>query len=224
MSYMEHSTTSVKQYKNMHLFFNLFLLTGFLPIVVTAFQPTLRHVQLPFARVGTPSSSVRQHIMTKMSTEGFEEEDDFVITPNQILIIRKEARKRKLPKVSLTPEESEGPFSHETLSTIAQSLNRHELVQVRGISRENTKNVRDVSESLALDLERVTERIVFSIDVKGFAATLYCPMEDDNPDKIKLFSSYRPNQWKRRPRVVRDNSGRFSRDEDGNIIRERPDI
>lgn len=212
----------------MYLFFNFVLLTGFLPIIVTAFQPALGYVQLSFARVGTTSSSGRQNIMTKMSMDDLEEdgleEDDFVVTPNQLSILRKEARKRQLPKVSLIPEESEGPFSHETLSTIAQSLSRHELVQVRGISRENIKNVRAVSESLALDLERAAERFVFSIDIKGFAAVLYSPMEDDNPDKIKLFSSYRPNQWKRRPRVVRDISGRFTRDEDGKIIRERPDI
>jgi len=209
----------------MHLVLTSFLLTGFfLPVIVTAFQMPLIPVQLSYVRVGTTSSSIRQNFMTKMSTEDLEEDDDFVITPNQLKVLRKEARKRQLPKASLTPEESRGPFSHETLSTIAQILSRHEMVQVRGISRENIKDVREFSESLALDLERETERMVFSIDVKGFAATLYCPMDDDNPDKIKIFSSYRPNQWQRRPRGIRDISGRFITDEDGNIIRKRPDI
>lgn len=148
-----------------------------------------------------------------------DEDDMFVLTPKQLATLRKEAKKRKLPTFTLAPEESQGPFSEETLCAINQILREHELVQVRGISRDRKNNVREGSELLALSLERESERMVDPIEVKGFTGVLYCPFEDDNPKKIKLFSNFRPNQWKHRERAIRDISGHIMKDENGNIIR-----
>jgi len=148
-----------------------------------------------------------------------EDEDDMFLTPKQLTVLRKEAKKRKLPIFTLTPEESQGPFGEETLSDINQILKEHELMQVRGISSDSKNDVREVASLLAFNLEREAESFVDPIAVKGFTATLYSPFEDDNPKKIKLFSSFRPNQWSYRERAIRDISGQIMKDEDGNIIR-----
>eukprot|EP00555_Chaetoceros_dichaeta_P013589 CAMPEP_0198260646 /NCGR_PEP_ID=MMETSP1447-20131203/9557_1 /TAXON_ID=420782 /ORGANISM="Chaetoceros dichaeta, Strain CCMP1751" /LENGTH=157 /DNA_ID=CAMNT_0043948355 /DNA_START=291 /DNA_END=764 /DNA_ORIENTATION=- len=156
-----------------------------------------------------------------MSTEDAEESDGyemFALSPRQITALRKEAKKRKLPTVTLPPDENQGPFGPDTLAAIAAILRQHEVMQVRGISRDNIKDVREIAEQLAFNLEGETDRMVALIAKKGFAATLYCPMEDDDPRRIKLFTSFRPNQWKPRPRALRD-SGLIMKDRDGNIIR-----
>mmetsp|Transcript_19522 Transcript_19522/g.23275 ORF Transcript_19522/g.23275 Transcript_19522/m.23275 type:complete len:213 (+) Transcript_19522:124-762(+) len=176
---------------------------------------------VPTRAGGTSSRRRRQTIAPNMSTEDSEESDGyemFALSPRQITALRKEAKKRKLPTVTLPPDETQGPFGPDTLAAIAAILRQHEVMQVRGISRDNIKDVREIAEQLAFNLEGETDRMVALIAKKGFAATLYCPMEDDDPRRIKLFTSFRPNQWKPRPRALRD-SGLIMKDRDGNIIR-----
>lgn len=160
--------------------------------------------------------------MSSVDLEGDSADEDnlYALTPKQLKTIRKEAKKRIVPIFTLKPEETDGPFSEETLSAIIQILSEHELMQVRGISRDRKSSVREVSELLAFNLEGEAEKMVEQIEVKGFTATLYCPFEDDNPKRVKLFSNFQPNQWSYRERALRDISGGIMKDENGNIMRE----
>jgi len=202
----------------MWIFLFSLLLSGFCEqtTVTTAFQSPRLLFRSPAQRTVTTRAGGTSSLKQNIAPSDFLEE--FALTPRQIIVIRKEANKRKLPTFTLTPDENLGPFGPVTLSAIAAILSEHEVMQVRGISRDNIKEVGEIAEQLAFNLEGETDRMVAKIAVKGFAATFYCPMADDDPRRIKLFTSFRPNQWKPRPRALRD-SGLIVKDKDGNIIR-----
>ena len=135
------------------------------------------------------------------------------LTPQQIKTLRKEASKRQARKqlatVFLDRAETEGPFASETLQSIGKRLEREELVQVRGIAVDEKRNVKAVSERLALEvsMEMNNDSPVFVVDIKGHAAILFCA----NGRGILLRTTLKANQWDKRPRKPRDNSGQIIR-------------
>mmetsp|Transcript_4600 Transcript_4600/g.7661 ORF Transcript_4600/g.7661 Transcript_4600/m.7661 type:complete len:80 (-) Transcript_4600:261-500(-) len=75
-------------------------------------------------------------------------------------------------------------------------------------------------------LEDAFEKPVVVVDIKGFAAKLYCPWDsDDNGvgQRIQLRSSYKPGQWTRKAKPIRDIRGQIILDENGKSIKEIPE-
>ena len=152
---------------------------------------------------------------------------EFFVSPNQIEILRKEANKRKarkkLPAYFMPPGDST-EVSEETLQEISKLFETNEIVEVRGISKDKKKLVFDLCYALAETIEDVMEKPVVVVEVKGFAVKLYSPFDNDEQGKrIHLRSSYKPGQWKRKPKPVRDNRGQIILDENGKSIKEIPE-
>ena len=156
---------------------------------------------------------------------------EFFVSPEQISLLRKEANKRdtrkKLPKVFLPPEESM-EITSETITEISNLFETSELIEVRGVSRDKKKHVFDTAHNLALTVEDQMEKPVVVVDIKGFAVKLYCPWDDDQNDKnggkkVELRSSYKPGQWTRKAKPLRDNRGQIITDENGKSIKEIPE-
>jgi RNA-binding protein YhbY len=152
------------------------------------------------------------------------EEDECVLTPTQVKILRKEADRRKntstIATLVLPPDESDGSYSGDTLSSLSKLFEENELVEVRAISKERKKEARTVAERLAFRLEGEVEKPVVVINLKGHVAMLYAPFEDGHAEKIILRTSYQKGQWTRRPKAVRDSRGQIMRDKEGKSIRE----
>lgn len=175
--------------------------------------------------------------------EGEEEEEeeyemvDFLVSPEGIATLRKEAVRResrkKLCKFFLPPPpaaEEEGTTSEETtIGEICDLFEGSELVEVRGVSRESKRGVFDAAHDLAASLEDAMEKPVVVLEVKGFAARLYCPWVDGQGGnagaaaRIQLRTSYRPGQWTRKPKPIRDERGQIITDENGKSIKEIPE-
>ena len=153
---------------------------------------------------------------------------EFFVSPEQITTLRKEAKKRqskkKLPNFFLSPEESM-EVSLETIESISKLFDTNELIEVRGVSRDKKKHVFDTSYGLAETLENVIEKPVVVVEIKGFAVKLYCPFDNDEGGKqrIQLRTSYRPGQWTRKLKPVRDNRGQIIMDENGKSVKEIPE-
>ena len=154
---------------------------------------------------------------------------EFCVSPEQITLLRKEASKRqaskKLPKYFLPGKE----VSPETIDEISNLFDTSELIEVRGVSKENKKKVFDAAHGLAATLEDSIEKPVVVVDIKGFAVKLYCPWNDDVDEqgnarkRIQLRTSYKPGQWTRKAKPIRDNRGQIVTDEDGKSIKEIPE-
>jgi hypothetical protein len=123
----------------------------------------------------------------------------------QIKTLRKETSKRQAWKtmatVILPTHETMGPFSDETLSKIVSLLEQQELVEVRGLARNdhsddddggssnNKKHVHGISELLLLELNRYFQSknvLVERVITKGHASLLcqyygYTHCEDQLP-------------------------------------------
>ena len=140
-------------------------------------------------------------------SSSIDENEDFV-SPNQIKALRKTAGKlrarKKLVRFAMPEEESFGPFSVETSKAIADLLLENELVEVRGIAKDKKPKVFATTQQLAIDVGIEAEKVVTTVEIKGFAATMYCP-----GDKITRRTSYREGQWKRKRRPKRDNRGQI---------------
>jgi len=161
-----------------------------------------------------------------------EEEDDeedyelveFFVSPNQIDILRKEANKRKARKALPTffmPAGDSTEVSEETLKEISNLFETNEIIEIRGISKDKKKLVFDMSYALAETIEDSMEKPVVVVEVKGFAAKLYSPFDNEEQGKrIHLRSSYKPGQWKRKPKAIRDNRGQIILDENGKSIKD----
>ena len=162
-----------------------------------------------------------------------DDDQDFTLSPQQVKVLRKEVKKRKakksLKRLSLTAEEGQGAFATETLERIAEALQAEtELLEIRAISKNQRKNVKAVSELLAIQVERHMDtdesfKPVFVLDINGFSAIFYSPFLKDSDmyeKRIVLRSGYENNKWTRKPKAVRDIRGQIMTDKDGNIIRE----
>ncbi|KAL7464901.1 hypothetical protein ACHAXS_005232 [Conticribra weissflogii] len=157
------------------------------------------------------------------------EEVEFFVTPEQITSLRKEAAKRErrkaLPKFFVPIEESAGDCSEETMEGILELFGISELIEVRGVSKDEKKRVYEVAHELAATLEDEMGKPVVIVDIKGFAVKMYSPWFEDEGDssRIQLYSSYRPNQWTRKPKPIRDERGQIVIGEDGKSVKVVPE-
>mmetsp|Transcript_13465 Transcript_13465/g.29243 ORF Transcript_13465/g.29243 Transcript_13465/m.29243 type:complete len:218 (-) Transcript_13465:198-851(-) len=201
---------------------------------VSAFQPTGPNRMTkssPLQRHLSISLPNRHHFILHQSTQVEEEEEEemefIFVSPEQISFLRKEANQReankKLPKHFLPAEESK-EVSQETVDEISKLFESSELIEVRGVSRDQKKQVFDTGYGLAATLEDVFEKPVVVVDIKGFAVKLYCPWDDEEQvGRIQLRTNYRPGQWKRKAKAIRDNRGQVILDENGKTIKEIPE-
>ena len=143
------------------------------------------------------------------------------LTPNQIKLLRKEAAKRmagkSLAQVFL-PENNDNDdddddddmADDETLDTILQELQQHELVQVRGIARDNVRHVYAETQRMVLELNLLlsssTQTVVDCVETSGHSSILYAPAD---PPRITLRSSYKEGQWTKKPKKPRDRRGQI---------------
>jgi hypothetical protein len=158
--------------------------------------------------------------------EEYEEGEEFFVSPEQILFLRKEASKRessrKLPKLILSPEEAT-EVTDETVARIMDLFDKSELIEVRGISRDVKKHVYETAHGLAGLLEEEMGKPVCVVDIKGFAAKMYSPWDEDRGYNIQLRTSYRPGQWTRKPKPIRDARGQIIKSEDGKSVKRIPE-
>lgn len=151
------------------------------------------------------------------------EGEEFFVSQEQILSLRKEAFKResnrKLPRWVLPPEEAT-EVSDETVAKLVSLFNDSEIIEVRGISRDKKKGVYDTAHGLAGLLEEEMRKPVVVVHIKGFAAKMFSPWDVGG---IQLRTSYRPGQWTKKPKPVRDIRGQIIIGEDGKSIKEIPE-
>lgn len=185
-----------------------------LPLTSMAFAPSL-----PYVPRGQRQRIFNRNIGTfgilydpKRTDEEFV---DFP-TPSQRTVLKKEASKRQARKslvtFSLSLEESEGPFSTETLSEVWNLLAQNELVLVRGISKEHKKRIFDTAERLCAELETIQDEFpVTLLSMKGHTALIFSPaLSTDHPSHVPLRTSVgQKNTWRARPKPVRDNRGQI---------------
>ncbi|KAL7438713.1 hypothetical protein ACHAXM_006420 [Skeletonema potamos] len=157
-----------------------------------------------------------------------EGELEFFVSAEQISVLRKEANKRdrvkKLQKYFL-PEEDSLELSQQSVDKISNLFQKTELIEVRGVSKDQKKGVFDTSYAMAEILEEEIGKPVAVVEIKGFAVKLYCPWldgEGDTSKRIKLFTSYKPGQWTRKPKPIRNEFGQVVTDENGKSIKEIP--
>jgi hypothetical protein len=145
-----------------------------------------------------------------------EGDDEFSLTKLQVKALRKEMNFRKstktLTNLYLSPDEGTGPFSKETMKDIVFELNKNEMVTVRAISKEERKDVHNISARLAMEvgmeMEGKKQDSVYVLDISGHAATLYCP-SIDKETAIKVRTTGKANNWDRRVKAERDTSGQI---------------
>ncbi len=155
---------------------------------------------------------------------------EFFISQEQIGVLRKEANKRdrvkKLSKHFLPEEESMG-LSQKSIDEISALFEKSELIEVRGVSKGQKKGLFDIANAMAEHLEEEIGKPVVIVDIKGFAVKLYCPwLDGENVDiskRIKLFTSYRPGQWTRKPKPIRNERGQIVLDENGKSVKVIPE-
>jgi hypothetical protein len=170
---------------------------------------------------------------------------DFFVSPVQIAYLRKEANKResnrRLVKYNLPPQDvftaSHFDISPDAMRDISHLFDGSEIIEVRGISRDSRKGVFDAARALAGTLEDAFDKPVVVVDIRGHAAKLYSPWDEDDDDddnterretirtgtRIRLRSNYRPGQWTRKARPMRDNRGQIVTDEDGMSVKVIPE-
>lgn len=162
----------------------------------------------------------RATVEDEMAAAPFDE-NDVLLTPSQIKLLRKESLKRRARKAIATyhvPEdEAMGPFSADTLGSIAKDYFRNEenhieLVEIKGIAKGERRYARQVAERLAIEVGMELDADVAVVELKGHTATFYCAAEDDNSSKIILRNSYQPGAWKKRDKAPRDHRGQIIKD------------
>lgn len=149
---------------------------------------------------------------------------EFVVTPEQIALLRKEANRREaartLPKYYLPAPENGGEVSQETADEVLALFQAGELLDLRGVSKGAKKRVFNTAYAIADTLEDVYGKPVVVVEVKGFAARLYCPWdEEERVGRLRLRSSYKPGQWTNKAKPLRDARGQIVQDASGNNIK-----
>ena len=118
-------------------------------------------------------------------------------------------------------------LSEESVDAISNLFQQSELIEVRGVSKNIKKKVFETANALAATLEDAFETPVVVVDIKGFAVKLYRPWSEEEEGKserrIMLRTNYKPGQWKRKAKPIRDIRGQIILDEDGNSIKEVPE-
>lgn len=140
------------------------------------------------------------------------------LTNLQIKTVRKELSRRRASKslkiFYLENDECTQSFPLPTLQTIAHHLQEHELVQVRGIAFNQKPRIKATTERLKLELgtqQAIVGRLVSCVEIKGYAATFYCPVADRSMQSIQLRSTGKANHWDKRVKAPRDNRGQIIR-------------
>lgn len=137
------------------------------------------------------------------------------LTSQQIATLRKEANRRsarnQLPWIVLDADESMGPWSDSTIKEILNQLAQHELVQVRGLCRDDRRYVKSTAERLSAELSVQAGDLVSLVDHAGHAAVLYQPSAlVARP--ISLHTTGKENHWQRRAKAPRDRRGQIIKD------------
>ena len=192
-----------------------------LALTTIAFQPA---IWPGMKRTVTKS----QHVTTIFQQTDADEEyegEEFFVSQEQLIFLRKEASKReskrKLPKWILSPEEAMD-VSQSSIEKIIELFDESEIIEVRGISRDKKKYVYDTAHGLAEFLEDEMCKPVVVVNIKGFAAKMFSPWLENRGNNIQLRSSFRPGQWTKKPKPLRDNRGQIIKGEDGKSIKEIP--
>jgi hypothetical protein len=149
-------------------------------------------------------------------------------TSSQRTELKKEAKRRTARKqlkfYSFSQEETDGPWSPETFEQVWSLLTQHEMIMLKGVSRNDRKEVYQTalsfceemeeliaatSQSYEEDVEEQLSLPVALLSVEGHKALIYCPtLPVDHPDKFRLRTSVgQKNVWTMRPKPLRDNSG-----------------
>jgi hypothetical protein len=131
----------------------------------------------------------------------------------------------------------------ETINTICNIFAQHEIFELRGISKKNKKLVHYIAHAIANTIEDTIDKPVVVVDIKGHAVRYYCPWDEDEDEededeknnnnnneqqkhrvgkRIELRTKYRPGQWIRKAKPIRNNRGQIVTDENGNSIKEIP--
>lgn len=205
--------------------------------ITSAFQATIPSTR-PLSCQSHKSMNTQYTLTTKTTlhqSEIQEEEDEglieFFISQEQIGVLRKEANKRdrvkKLQKY-FVPEEEIMELSQQSMDEISALFQKSELIEVRGVSKGQKKGLFDTANAMAESLEEEIGKPVVVVDIKGFAVKMYCPWVDgedgfDTSKRIKLFTSYKPGQWTRKPKPIRNEFGQIVLDEDGKSIKVIPE-
>lgn len=179
--------------------------------------------------------------------EDEESVDDFFVSPEQISFLRKEASKRearnKLPRYNLSMttssssqvdnDDEENVLSDETINSISNLFEHSELIEVRGVSKNSKRKVYETANALASTLEDIYEIPVVVVEIKGFAVKLYRPWSCESDDEgemmtmregqIQLRTNYKPGQWTRKAKPIRDIRGQIITDEYGKSVKEIPE-
>lgn len=217
--------------------FTLITSLASLPIT-SAFQattpPSIRTLSCQPQRSTNTQYTLQPKTTLYQSEIEYEEDDEglveFFISQEQIGVLRKEANKRdrvkKLPKHFLPEEESMG-LSQQSIDEISALFEKSELIEVRGVSKGQKKGLFDIANAMAEHLEEEIGKPVVIVDIKGFAVKMYCPWLDgenvDTSKRIKLFTSYRPGQWSRKPKPIRNERGQIVLDENGKSVKVIPE-
>ena len=157
------------------------------------------------------SSTPRQ--MTPLFATADGTPEPVYLSSQHIATLRKESAKRiannRMPIEYLTESETDGSFG-DSLAAIVQDLRDNELVLVRGISRDAKKQVRAVADALTAALSVEMGKDVNLVECKGHTAIYFCPASEDNPQRLRLFTSVgQKNEWTQKPKPVRDNRGQI---------------
>jgi hypothetical protein len=161
-----------------------------------------------------------------------EKDDDLLdyLSPSQVKTLRKEAAKRQAAKV-LPRIAYHNDVGITPIMLICSTFASHELVTIssiynsRGGDKDNNNNssnnnkgprssVKPAAEQLAFDLSRAMQnkQPVLLVSIQGYSATYYSPFPEARVAKNRIAlhsSSYKPNQWSKRPKAPRDERGQI---------------
>jgi hypothetical protein len=143
------------------------------------------------------------------------------LSPSQIKTLRKEASKREankvLPRIAYRNDVGITP-----MMLIISTFASHELVTISSIradKQQHRSHVKPAAEQLAYDIALAMptsqqQRPVFLVCIQGYSATYYSPFPKGRvvapPNRIPLHqSSYKPNQWSKRTKALRDERGQI---------------
>mmetsp|Transcript_11579 Transcript_11579/g.26850 ORF Transcript_11579/g.26850 Transcript_11579/m.26850 type:complete len:227 (+) Transcript_11579:124-804(+) len=195
--------------------------------------------QRKFSMNGNTAPSTETELRVLWDPREAEKGSEFVEFPtaSQRAEIKKEAKRRharrEMPYFSFSDEETDGPWSDETISAIWKQLTETEMMELKGICREDKRDVFQTAKWFCEELEELISPSssdedekgneedqagvylpVALISTKGHTALIYCPtLPTDHPDKLILRTSVgQKNVWKARPKPLRDNSGQIIRE------------
>lgn len=126
------------------------------------------------------------------------------LTPKQIKLLRKEAGRRRSRKTLFQvwiPEEvqQDEKLTLESIESMTIPFSNQELIEVRGVSKNTSKDVHQVLVDLAECFGEHLERPVYLVDWAGHAGIFFSSNDSvDGDEKIVLRSSYKDDVWKKR--------------------------